>query len=176
MSHHSHGQHGHSSLNVFENLLLQHHYLPQKWLLLDSCSTTNLSNPDLLHDNNVTDDPTWVRCNAGCVKLTHQRYVHGDYPYPNLVQEPQGRCQQWILDEAKQSKFIGETCLRSTSSQAITGSTDMTCPPPIPFDTRGQCCLLLRTTRLTTVNAPLTYHDGLTTKNYRGRHPTTAPM
>ena len=50
------------------------------WLLLDSCSTTNLmSNTDWLH--NIHDDGTSiaVQCSAGTVRLTQKGYF-GSYP------------------------------------------------------------------------------------------------
>lgn len=60
----------------------QQHTLPNRWLLLDSCSTIDIvANPQVLHDVYPADAPTWVRCNAGRVKLTHQEYL-GDYPCP----------------------------------------------------------------------------------------------
>ena len=56
--------------------------LPATWLLLDSCSTTNLiSNKSWLH--NIHNDGTSisVRCNAGTIRLTHKGYF-GSYPEP----------------------------------------------------------------------------------------------
>jgi hypothetical protein len=73
----------HVSLNVLaaEEVVLEHHALPDKCLLLDSCSTIDIvSNNDLLHDIHPADNPIWVRCNAGRIQLTHQGYL-GDYPY-----------------------------------------------------------------------------------------------
>ena len=58
------------------------HHLPTTWLLLDSCSTTNLiSNKSWLCD--IHDDGTsiLVRCNAGTITLTHKGYF-GSYPEP----------------------------------------------------------------------------------------------
>ena len=58
------------------------HHLPNTWLLLDSCSTTNLiSNKNWLHD--IHDDGTSisVRCNAGTITLTQKGYF-GSYPEP----------------------------------------------------------------------------------------------
>ena len=58
------------------------HALPTTWLLLDSCSTTNLiSNKSWMHD--IHDDGTSisVRCNAGTICLTHKEYF-GSYPEP----------------------------------------------------------------------------------------------
>ena len=54
--------------------------LPITWLLLDSCSTTNLiCNKNWLHD--IHDDGTsiTIRCNAGTVRLTQKGYL-GSYP------------------------------------------------------------------------------------------------
>jgi hypothetical protein len=65
-----------------ENFVLQHGNLPRRWLLLDSCSTTDIvANVELLNDVHQAATPTWVRCNAGRVQLTQQGYL-GDYPYP----------------------------------------------------------------------------------------------
>jgi hypothetical protein len=72
----------HVAFNVLaaEQLVLEHHTLPE--LLLDSCSTIDIvSNANLLHDIHRTNNPIWVRCNAGQIQLTHQDYL-GDYPYP----------------------------------------------------------------------------------------------
>ena len=58
------------------------HHLPKTWLLLDSCSTTNLiSNKSWLHD--IHDDGTSisVRCNAGTITLNQKGYF-GSYPEP----------------------------------------------------------------------------------------------
>ena len=58
------------------------HHLPTTWLLLDSCSTTNLiSNKSWLHD--IHDDGTSisVRCNAGTITLTQKGYF-SSYPEP----------------------------------------------------------------------------------------------
>ena len=54
--------------------------LPITWLLLDSCSTTNLiCNKNWLHD--IHDDGTsiTIQCNAGTVRLTQKGYL-GSYP------------------------------------------------------------------------------------------------
>lgn len=74
----------HSSFNVCtaENILVLQHakLVPDRWLLLDSCSTTDIvANRELLQDVKVADRPIWVRCNAGRVKLTRQGYLR-DYP------------------------------------------------------------------------------------------------
>ena len=56
--------------------------LPPMWLLLDSCSTTNIiCNKDWLHD--IHDDGTniTIRCNAGTVQLSQKGYF-GSYPEP----------------------------------------------------------------------------------------------
>ena len=56
--------------------------LPTTWLLLDSCSTTNMiSNKSWLR--NIHNDGTSisVRCNAGKIRLTHKGYF-GSYPEP----------------------------------------------------------------------------------------------
>ena len=58
------------------------HHLPNTWLLLDSCSTTNLiSNKSWLHD--IHDDGTSisVRCNAGTITLNQKGYF-GSYAEP----------------------------------------------------------------------------------------------
>ena len=58
------------------------HHLPTTWLLLDSCSTTNLiSNKSWLHDIHNDGTSILVRCNAGTITLTHKGYF-GSYPEP----------------------------------------------------------------------------------------------
>ena len=54
--------------------------LPTTWLLLDSCSTTNLiSNKNWLHDIHKDGTSIAVWCNAGTVHLTQKGYF-GSYP------------------------------------------------------------------------------------------------
>ena len=56
--------------------------IPTTWLLLDSCSTTNLiCNKDWLHDIHENGTSITIRCNAGTVLLTKQGYF-GSYPEP----------------------------------------------------------------------------------------------
>ena len=54
--------------------------LPTTWLLLDSCSTTNLiSNKNWLHDIHDNGTSITVWCNAGTVCLAQKGYF-GSYP------------------------------------------------------------------------------------------------
>ena len=72
----------HTHVGIETALASFFHPLPTTWLLLDSCSTTNLiSNMSWLHD--IHDDSTSisVRCNAGAITLTHKGYF-GSYPEP----------------------------------------------------------------------------------------------
>ena len=56
--------------------------IPNTWLLLDSCSTTNLiCNKDWLHDIHENGTSITIQCNAGAVLLTKQGYF-GSYPEP----------------------------------------------------------------------------------------------
>ena len=56
--------------------------LPQRWILLDSCSSDNLiSDRTLLHDIHQAARPLVVHCNAGSMTLTEQGYF-GSYPEP----------------------------------------------------------------------------------------------
>ena len=56
--------------------------LPQRWILLDSCSSANLiSDRTLLHSVHQAARPLVVHCNAGTVTLTEQGYF-GSYPEP----------------------------------------------------------------------------------------------
>ena len=56
--------------------------IPNTWLLLDSCSTTNLiCNKDWLHDIHENGTSITIHCNAGAVRLTKQGYF-GSYPEP----------------------------------------------------------------------------------------------
>ena len=54
--------------------------LPRQWLLLDSCSSTDLiSNEELLTDLQPSEEPLNVRCNAGTITLWN-RGTLGSYP------------------------------------------------------------------------------------------------
>jgi hypothetical protein len=56
--------------------------VPQRWLLLDSGSTTNIVlNMSLLIDVYQAPTPIWVHCNAGQVRLTYQGNL-GNFPSP----------------------------------------------------------------------------------------------
>ena len=56
--------------------------LPQRWILLDSCSSANLiSDRTLLHDIHQAAHPLVVHCNAGSMTLMEQGYF-GSYPEP----------------------------------------------------------------------------------------------
>ena len=56
--------------------------MPQRWILLDSCSSANLiSDRTLLHNVHQAARPLVVHCNAGSVTLTKQGYF-GSYPEP----------------------------------------------------------------------------------------------
>ena len=71
--------------------------LPPTWLLLDSCSTTNIiCNKDWLHD--IHDDGTniTIRCNAGTVQLSQKGYF-GSYPEP-VWYNPHGIANIMSLD------------------------------------------------------------------------------
>jgi hypothetical protein len=58
-----------------EQIVLEHHTLPARWLLLDSCSTIDvMSNASLHHNIHCVKCPTWVHCNARQVQLDHQGY------------------------------------------------------------------------------------------------------
>jgi hypothetical protein len=64
-----------------EQLVLMHG-LPLLWLLIDSCSTTDIfANASLLSNIHTATKPIWVRCNAGRIQLTQQGYF-GNYPHP----------------------------------------------------------------------------------------------
>jgi hypothetical protein len=57
------------------------HGLPSSWLLLDSCSITDIFvKADLLSDIQDASHPIWVQCNAGCIQLTKYGKF-GNYPY-----------------------------------------------------------------------------------------------
>lgn len=71
------------SLNIssIEQVVLVH-TLRRMWLLIDSCSTTDIfSNASLLTNIHEASSPIWVRCNAGHIQLTQQGYF-GNYPHP----------------------------------------------------------------------------------------------
>jgi uncharacterized membrane protein YgcG len=59
---------------------LQTSNIPNRWLLLDSCSLVNMvSNEELLHDINPVQNPINVHCNAGTVSVNRNGLL-GDYP------------------------------------------------------------------------------------------------
>ena len=71
------------SLNIsrVEQVVLVH-TLPRMWLLIDSCSTTDIfANSSLLTNIHKAPSPIWVRCNAGRIQLTQHGYF-GNYPHP----------------------------------------------------------------------------------------------
>ena len=56
--------------------------MPQRWILLDSCSSANLIlDKTLLHNVHQAARPLVVHCNAGSMTLTEQGYF-GSYPEP----------------------------------------------------------------------------------------------
>ena len=67
---------------MFANDAVGSKSLPQRWILLDSCSSANLiSDRTLLHNVHQAAHPLVVHCNAGSVTLTEQGYF-GSYPEP----------------------------------------------------------------------------------------------
>ena len=71
--------------------------IPITWLLLDSCSTTNLiSNKNWLHDIHNDGTSISIRCNAGIIRLTHKGYF-GSYPEP-VWYNPHGIANIMSLD------------------------------------------------------------------------------
>ena len=65
-----------ASFNIYnvEQLVLMHG-LPLMWLLIDSCSTTDIfANASLLSNIHDAPKPIWVRCNAGRIQLTQHGY------------------------------------------------------------------------------------------------------
>jgi hypothetical protein len=59
---------------------LQTSTIPNRWLLLDSCSLVNMvSNEELLHDITPVQNPINVHCNAGTVSVNRNGLL-GDYP------------------------------------------------------------------------------------------------
>ena len=105
-----------SSFNIecIEHLVLRHD-LPRMWLLLDSCSTTDIfANASLLRDIQSAPTPVWIRCNAGRVKLTQQG-MFGNYPHP-VWYNPKGVAN--ILSLANVTKNYRVT-MDSTESAAM---------------------------------------------------------
>ena len=69
------------NIQCVEQVVLMHD-LPRMWLLMDSCSTTDIfANSSLLTNIREAPSPIWVRCNAGRIKLTQQGSF-GNYPHP----------------------------------------------------------------------------------------------
>jgi hypothetical protein len=65
------------------------HGLPSSWLLLDSCSITDIfANSDLLSDIQDAPQPIWLCSNASCIQLTKQG-MFGNYPY-HIWHNPKG--------------------------------------------------------------------------------------
>jgi hypothetical protein len=88
-----------------EQLVLMHG-LPLLWLLIDSCSTTDIfANASLLSNIHKAATPIWVRCNAGRIQLTQQGYF-GNYPYP-VWYNPKGVAN--ILSLANVTKYYRVT-------------------------------------------------------------------
>jgi hypothetical protein len=102
------------SLNVYsvEQVVLMHN-LPRMWLLIDSCSTTDIFANKLLLTN-VHDAPTpiWVRCNAGRIQLKQQGYF-GNYPQHPVWYNPKGVAN--ILSLANVTKHYRVTMDSATS-------------------------------------------------------------
>ena len=88
---------GHRHVESGSTLATFNQAIPNTWLLLDSCSTTNLiCNKDWLHDIHENGTSITIRCNAGAVLLTKQGYF-GTYPEPVWF-NPQGIANIMSLD------------------------------------------------------------------------------
>ena len=105
------------SLNIssVEQVVLVH-TLPRMWLLLDSCSTTDIfANAYLLTNIKKAPTPIWVRCNAGRIQLTQQGRF-GNYQcgiirkeWPIFYHWPTSRnitVSPWIHLRPRQSRSI----------------------------------------------------------------------
>jgi hypothetical protein len=107
------------------------HTLPRMWLLLDSCSTTDIfANLSLLTNVHKVTTPIWVRCNAGRIQLTEQGYF-GNYPHP-VWYNPKGVAN--ILSLANVTKYYRVTMDSSTSPSMTVHRSDNT---TIQFEPSG---------------------------------------
>ena len=71
--------------------------LPGLWLLIDSCSSTNLiCDKRLLHGIFEAECPMTIHCNAGTVRITHKGYYR-TYPEP-VWYNPKGIANIMSLD------------------------------------------------------------------------------
>jgi hypothetical protein len=103
------------NISSVEQVVLAH-TLPRMWLLLDSCSTTDIfANPSLLTNVHKASTPIWVRCNAGRIELTEQGYF-GNYPHP-VWYNPKGVAN--ILSLANVTKYYRVT-MDSSASPSMT--------------------------------------------------------
>ena len=105
------------SFNIYstEQIVLLHG-LPLHWLLLDSCSTTDIfANASLLSGLHIACTPILVRCNAGQIQLTEQNYF-GNHPYP-VWYTPKGVAN--ILSLANVTKHYRVTMYSNTSAAIV---------------------------------------------------------
>ena len=79
--------------------------LPGLWLLIDSCSSTNLiCDKRLLHRIFEAECPMTIHCNAGTVRITHKGYYR-TYPEP-MWYNPKGIANIMSLDNITKSYRI----------------------------------------------------------------------
>ena len=118
------------NISSVEQIVLVH-TLPRMWLLLDSCSTTDIfANKSLLTNVHKVTTPIWVRCNAGRIQLTEQGYF-GNYPHP-VWYNPKGVAN--ILSLANVTKYYRVTMDSSSSPSMTVHRSDNT---TIPFEPSG---------------------------------------
>jgi len=121
-----------ASFNIYnvEQLVLMHG-LPLMWLLMDSCSTTDIfAMASLLSNTHTAAKPIWVHCNAGCIQLTQHGYF-GNYPHP-VWYNPKGVAN--ILSLANVTKHYRVTMDSAASPAMLVHKNDGT---SIKFEPSG---------------------------------------
>jgi hypothetical protein len=93
---------------------LQTSTIPNRWLLLDSCSSVNMvSNEELLHDISSVDKPINIHCNAGTVSVNRNGLL-GDYP-ERVWFNPHGIANILLLDNVAQHYRVTMDTSKSNS-------------------------------------------------------------
>jgi hypothetical protein len=93
---------------------LQTSTIPNRWLLIDSCSSVNMvANEELLHDITPVQNPINVHCNDGTVSV-NQNGLLGDYP-ERVWFNPHGIANILLLDNVSQHYRVTMDTSKSNS-------------------------------------------------------------
>jgi uncharacterized membrane protein YgcG len=107
---------------------LQTSTIPNRWLLLDSCSSVNMvSNEELLHDITPVETPINVHCNAGTVSVNRNGLL-GDYP-ERVWFNPHGIANILSLDNVSQHYPLVHDLNCGRKRQSIHKKTIKKCRP-----------------------------------------------